>query len=173
MRKLINYKNNILKTVSAEVEKDEDLTELITDLDKIGTFFHAYGISAVQLGIPKRVFLFREDSLKQFSLAINPQILEISETGNVAMEGCLSFPSISLPIARPFMCKVQFENQARELVEATYTGLLARVFLHEKDHLDSKTIADNLSLLKKDLLDKKIAKWLKKISLADMVYERN
>jgi peptide deformylase len=60
MRKLINHKNPILKQLSAEVEKNEDLTELLADLDKMATVFHAYGISAVQLGVLKQVCLFRK-----------------------------------------------------------------------------------------------------------------
>jgi peptide deformylase len=171
MRKLINHKNPILKQLSAEVEKNEDLTELLADLDKMATVFHAYGISAVQLGVLKQVCLFRDDSAKQFKVAINPKILEISETGSLAIEGCLSFPSVSLPIARPFMCKIQFENQQRELVEETYTGLLARVILHEIDHMRGLTIADDLSLLKRTLVNKKISKWQRKIPMANTVYE--
>lgn len=172
MRKLINYKNLILKKASAEVEKDEDLTELLADMDKIATVFHAYGISAIQLGILKQIFLFRDDSAKQFKVAINPKLIEISETGNIAMEGCLSFPSISMPIARPFMCKVSFENQDRQIVEETYTGLLARVWLHEFSHLFGQTIIDDLSLLKRDLVEKKIQKWMKKVDSEGMVYEK-
>lgn len=172
MRKLINYRNPILKTKSAEVEKDEDLTELLADMDKMATVFHAFGISAVQLGVLKQVFLFRDDSAKQFKVAINPKLLEISETGNVAMEGCLSFPSVSIPVLRPFMCKVQFENQDRQIVEETYTGLLARVWLHEFSHLFGQTIIDDLSLLKRDLVEKKIQKWMKKIDSTGMIYEK-
>lgn len=171
MRKLVNFKNSLLTKESLPVEKDEDISELLHDMDKIGTIFHAYGISAVQLGELKQIFLFRESSLTQFSVAINPKLLNITEIGTTVLEGCLSFPNISIPVSRPFGCTVEFETQSRELVQREFTGMLARVFMHELDHLHGKTIANNKSLLKKELITKKIAKWQKKVDPFGSIYE--
>ena len=171
MKKLINFRNSLLNEKSLPVEKDEDITELLQNMDKIATAFHAYGISAVQLGELKQVFLFRESSLDNFMVAINPRLLDITDTGTTVLEGCLSYPNTSIPVSRPFGCKVEFETQNRELVQREFTGILARVFMHELDHLHGKTIINNISLLKKDLVVKKISKWQKKVDPLGSIYE--
>lgn len=172
-RKLVNYRNTILKQNSIEVADNEDLDSLLHDMDKVATAFHAYGISAVQVGELKRVFLFRENITENFIVAINPEILDISEIGTTVMEGCLSFPNVSIPIARPFSCKVVFEDQKRSKHELEFFGLRARVFLHETEHLNGKTVADNLSLMKREIIDKKIRKWQKKVDPTGLIYETN
>ncbi len=171
MRKLVNYKNPILKEKSSVIAEDEDIANLLVDMDKIGTVFHAYGISAVQLGELKQVFLFRDSANENFNVAINPKLLSISEIGTTVLEGCLSYPNVSIPVSRPFSCKVSFENQAREVVEKELSGLMARVWLHEFSHLHGQTITDNISLLKQEIITKKIKKWQKKVDPKGTVYE--
>lgn len=171
MRKLINYKNKKLKQISETVLAEENISDLLADMDKLGTVFQAYGISAVQVGELKRVFLFREKPTDNFKAAINPSIIEVSETYQLASEGCLSFPNVDLPVMRPTTVKVRYETQDRVEVEETLNGLAARVFQHENDHLNGISIADNLSTLKRDIVKKKIDKWQKKTPLSGMIYE--
>lgn len=172
MKKLINYKNEKLKQASLEILDSEDIGVLLADMDKMATFFQAYGISAVQLGELKRVFLFRTKVTDNFKVVINPEIIDMDvSTTSTAIEGCLSFPNISLPIVRPSSVTVKYTSINKDEIIETLYGMEARVWLHEYDHLEGYTIIDDLSVLKRNIVKKKIEKWQRKMPLSGMVYE--
>lgn len=173
MKKLINYKNKLINQPSLEVQPDEYISDLLYDLDKVATIFQAYGISAVQLGELKQIFLFRKAITDNFKVVINPKIVKTSLEEAFAIEGCLSFPDVEFSILRPIKINVEYYNVKRELVVEELSGLEARVFQHEYDHLVGKTFADNISFMKSQLVKKKINKWIKKHPLAKTVYEIN
>jgi peptide deformylase len=73
-------------------------------------------------------------------------------------EGCLSAPSFNATVARPSraVLKGLDRNGEEQTIEAT--GLLARCFQHEMDHLDGMIFIDRLRGLQKDLIVRKIKK---------------
>jgi peptide deformylase len=73
-------------------------------------------------------------------------------------EGCLSVPGYSGVVSRPAWVKVRAQDlKGKELVQEG-TGLLARAFCHEIDHLDGKLFLERLGVLKRDLIKRKIRK---------------
>ena len=79
----------------------------------------------------------------------------------IGEEGCLSFPDIMLVIERAEPVTIEaFDLEGQRRV-VTAEGLLARVILHECEHLDGQTFLRNVSPLKRELVKKRIRKLIK------------
>jgi peptide deformylase len=96
------------------------------------------GLAAPQVGIPRRIFVMDTD--QQRRVVVNPEILTVSEQSCIMTEGCLSFPQEYLTISRPTQVTAQYRDAAGNLITETLTGLSARCFLHEFDHLNGITM---------------------------------
>lgn len=92
------------------------------------------GLASNQCGHKHRVFVM--GSGDQYVAHFNPKILGISDHMTHMPEGCLSFPFLALMITRPTSVQVEYYDFNGERHEATYTGLSARTFQHELDHLN-------------------------------------
>lgn len=162
IKPIIKYPNPILKQKSLHVS---EITQEIKDLaqDLIDTMQHAngVGISAVQIGILKRVavVLTIESSSSDPvpTVLINPTIID-SEGSIKEPEGCLSFPGIMQSIERPEIVRIKYLDLQGNEKQAMAEGIEARCILHEIDHLDGKLFIDKLSLIKKALLKKRLSK---------------
>jgi peptide deformylase len=88
---------------------------------------------------------------------VNPEFVE-REGMQLEEEGCLSVPGFTATVARP--ARVVMRGQDRHGVERIVegTGLLARAFQHEMDHLDGRLFVDHLRGIKRDLIVRKIQK---------------
>ena len=137
-----------------------DLQPLIDDM--IETMYAAPGIglAAPQVGVSLRIFVAdvsvgRDPA--QLLTFINPEILE-ADGGQREDEGCLSVPGFNATVARPARVVVKglARNGQEQVVEGT--GLLARCFAHEMDHLAGTLFVDHLRGLQKDLIVRKIKK---------------
>jgi peptide deformylase len=73
-------------------------------------------------------------------------------------EGCLSLPGFNATLARPSRAVVKGLNRHGEEQTIEGTGLLARCFQHEMDHLEGTLFVDRLRGLQKDLIVRKIKK---------------
>ena len=73
-------------------------------------------------------------------------------------EGCLSVPGFNATVVRP--ARTVLKGLDREGAEqiAEGTGLLARAFQHEMDHLDGVVFVDRLRGIKRDLIVRRIQK---------------
>lgn len=122
------------------------------------------GIAAPQVGLPYRVFAVGDG--KQGYACFNPQVL--SQEGQIKMEeGCLSFPGLFLPVTRPLKIRVRFTDWNGTVKEEEFSGLTARTFLHELDHLNGIVFTSKVSPVvlerarsKVKVNKKKIAKWI-------------
>lgn len=92
------------------------------------------GVAANQIGLPYRVFAMR-GSPENF-VCFNPRIVDKSEKTIVLEEGCLTYPGLFVKIKRPIHIKVRFNTPNGDIRTETFTGMSARVFQHELDHLD-------------------------------------
>lgn len=120
------------------------------------------GLAAPQIGISKRIAVIDISGSeamdpKQMLVLINPEILERSGAQRCE-EGCLSLPGFFAPVERPGRVTVRAQNYMGEWTEATGEGLLARVLLHEVEHLDGTLFTTHLSVLKRDLIRRRIHK---------------
>jgi len=90
------------------------------------------GLSANQVGIPFKVFVMWS---KEPMAIFNPSIVDTSSKEVLLDEGCLSFPNLHLPIKRPEIIKVRYQDFTGEFKTEKFIGMTARVFQHEFDHL--------------------------------------
>jgi len=99
------------------------------------------GLAAPQVGINEQIFVV--DTGKEAFAVINPKI--IRSTGSEVMdEGCLSIPRVQVDVKRAKNVLVEFTDGENRRVRTQLNGLLARVFLHEYDHLQGILILDYL-----------------------------
>ena len=111
---------------------DGEPLELVKQMTKIMFENNGIGLAAPQVGVLKRLFIMG-NSDKLFVI-INPEILSgIGEEKDT--EGCLSFPNLWLKVNRYKTIKVRYQIITGETVEEEMSGLMARVFQHEYDHL--------------------------------------
>ncbi len=126
----------------------EDLKEprFIT-LSLIETMREHYGVglAANQVGLDYRVFVMGSTGPDAVGYAFwNPEILEVTGEDRFE-EGCLTFPGLYLPITRPATVKIKYQDMGGEVREETFSGLSARIVLHEYDHLEGVVMTDHVS----------------------------
>lgn len=142
-----------------------DPVQISGEMCKIMMDNHGIGLAANQVGLDARIFVMRplesKDVLKPFAV-INPIIREVSETLVREKEGCLSHTGLYLEVARPASLVAQFlDLDAKECI-IELTGIDARCFLHEYDHLEGIEYMDRVSKLKLDIAKKRQEKLLKR-----------
>jgi peptide deformylase len=132
---LVKESDNGLRLVAApwDFAVDGDPNELIKRMAKTMMENNGIGLAGPQVGVMKRIFVMGNQD--RLYACINPEILEA--VGNVMdAEGCLSFPDLWLRVRRAEKVKVRYQNAMGETIETEFSGLIARVFQHERDHLD-------------------------------------
>jgi peptide deformylase len=139
---------------------DDEVRALVDDL--VHTMYAAPGIglAAPQVGVPLRVFVVDISAGRspgELIVMINPAFVE-RDGMQVEDEGCLSVPGFNASVVRPARAVVR--GLDREGNERTIegTGLLARAFQHEMDHLDGTLFVDRLRGIKRDLIVRRIQK---------------
>lgn len=81
-------------------------------------------------------------------VVVNPELLERSERVEKGWEGCLSIPGIRGEVPRPVRIKVRYQTLEGETLEREFDDFVARVFLHEFDHLHGTVFLDRLESTK-------------------------
>jgi len=122
---------------------------------------YGIGLAANQIGIAKRVFVIGSKNIDGFPepfAVFNPKILRISEEHELMKEGCLSYPDLWLSIRRPSVIEVEYQDSKGNIHEAAMSGLIARCFQHELDHLNGICFVDIVSPMKLKLAMNKLRK---------------
>ena len=115
------------------------------------------GLAGPQMGLMERIFAVHiEGDIPR--IFINPSILETSQETWKYEEGCLSIPGIYTDVIRPKAIKIQAWNEKGRPFTLETSGLLARVILHEYDHLDGVLFIDRISEQKRNRILAKIEK---------------
>lgn len=156
--------NPVFKQKARSVIKvDEEIRALANDMLETMYFERAVGLGANMLGIDQQIIVLdlMVDSVKNPYIMINPEILESSKETSEYEEASISFPGISAVIKRPNKIKVKYLDldNKEQVLEAD--GFLARVIQHEADYLQGIVFLDHLSKLKRDMLIKKMIKFIK------------
>ena len=117
--------------------KDLDRPEMSRILKENMMHYDGVGLSANQIGIGERVFIMvlnmeTEETITCF----NPRIIKRYEDDVWCEEGCLSFPDEIINIQRPDRIVVKYEDEDKKDHKIKLSGMAARVFLHEFDHLE-------------------------------------
>jgi len=161
IRPILKYGDNPLHEPALPVEIfTADVDQIIGDL--VDTMYAAPGIglAAPQVGIALRIFVV-DVSLghdpKGLIVMVNPEFVE-REGMQLEEEGCLSVPGFNATVVRPERAIVKGLDRAGNPIQIEGSGLLARAFQHEMDHLDGTLFVDRLRGIKRDLIVKKIRK---------------
>ena len=117
--------------------KDLDRPEMSRILKENMIHYEGVGLSANQIGIGERVFIMvlnmeTEETITCF----NPRIIKRYDDNVWCEEGCLSFPDEIVNIQRPDRIVVKYEDEDGKDHKIKLSGMAARVFLHEFDHLE-------------------------------------
>lgn len=131
----------ILRKTSKPVDNFDDRLALLIE-DMIDTMKKAdgAGLSAVQVGVLKRVFVVStQDGIQEF---VNPEILEASGECPILEEGCLSVPGRYGKVKRPNKVVIKAKDKFGKEFVKTYKGFDAKAMAHENDHLDGKLYID-------------------------------
>ncbi|MFQ5791863.1 MAG: peptide deformylase [Acidobacteriota bacterium] len=164
IKSILKYGQEQLCKVSEPIKDFSDsLAELVQDM--IQTMYAAPGIglAAPQIGINTRLIVIDvtvgEDPKKLIVMA-NPEMLE-EEGEQREEEGCLSVPGYGGVVVRPAWVKVRGQDLEGKELTMEGTGLLARAFCHEIDHLNGTLFIERLGVLKRDLIKRKIRKQIR------------
>ena len=151
------------KTLNKVTKEDVAISKKMIQIMKNG--FGA-GLAANQIGILKKIITIhiqdKENNTEKLYALFNPMIDEYSKDTIVMEEGCLSFPQQFAEVERPKSIKLQYTNEKNNIIREEKNGYEARILQHEIDHLSGKLFVDYLSLLKRNMLLKKVHK-LKKL----------
>lgn len=161
IRPILRYGQPVLHQRARPVEAiTPDIARLVDDM--IETMYAAPGIglAAPQVGVPLRIFVVDPSAGRDpdaLVALVNPEFTA-REGMQLEEEGCLSAPGFTATVARPSRVVVRGLTRAGELRAYEGTGLLARAFQHEMDHLDGLLFIDRLRGIQRDLIVRRIRK---------------
>ena len=137
-------KDEILRKKSREVETIDDKIQTLID-DMIDTMYkyNGVGLSAVQVGVLKRVVVIDIEDGEGARVFINPKITSTKGEHEVE-EGCLSFPNEYAKVVRPKELTVEALDRSGKKITIKAKELLAQAIAHECDHLDGVVFVDKM-----------------------------
>jgi peptide deformylase len=170
---IVAYGNPVLRKVGMEITPDyPDLQKLIEDMWE--TMYNSKGVGLAAPQVNKDIRLFVMDSIQILEnleddekndypgdegykgAFINAKVKGLDGDEWPYNEGCLSIPKIREDILRKESVTIHFFDENFIEHTKTFTGITARVILHEYDHIDGKLFIDYLKPLKKSLLKRKL-----------------
>ena len=140
-RNIVTKEEPLLYKKSRPVKSfDARLHQLLDDMAETLVSSGGVGLAAPQVGVLRRAVLVIETNVpegedEQLIELINPEIIE-SSGEQYGAEGCLSFPDEYGLVRRPMDVTVRAQDRNGEYFTVSGTGLTARCFCHEIDHLD-------------------------------------
>lgn len=167
------YGQPVLRKVATDITPEfPELETLIADMWETMYKSSGVGLAAPQIGKPIRLFVidtvqivegFDEEDKKEFpdekpvkSVFINAQIKALDGELWAYNEGCLSIPKIREDVRRHQTVTISYLDEDFQPHTETFSGITARVILHEYDHIEGKLFIDHISPLKRRLIKKKL-----------------
>ena len=171
---IVAYGHPVLRKVAQEIDEDyPDLLKLIEDMWETMYSSNGVGLAAPQINRDVRIFVM--DSAQIFAnrhdddedekypdapgikqVFLNAHVVELIGDDWTYNEGCLSIPKIREDIKRAEEVTIEYEDEDFKKHTKTFTGISARIILHEYDHIQGKLFIDYLSPLKRKLLKRKL-----------------
>ncbi len=166
---IVAYGHPVLRKVATDINPDHpNLAKLIADM--WDTMYASNGVGLAAPQVNKDIRLFVIDTVQVFNnmdedekaeyndgpgskaVFINAHIVETGGDEWAYNEGCLSIPKIREDIYREESVTLSYADENFEKHTKTFTGITARVILHEYDHIDGKLFIDHISPLKRKLM---------------------
>lgn len=150
MLDIVTYGNEILAQKAEPVKEfTPELAAFVEELYDTMVKGHGVGLAANQVGRLLRIFVTGVDGDKQ-RVFINPELIATSPEEADYEEGCLSLPGLYTHVMRPAAVKIQAWNEKGRPFTFETDGFLARVILHENDHLNGVLFIDRLSAARRE-----------------------
>jgi peptide deformylase len=158
---VVKYGDPVLEKPGAAITKFDAAVEELAE-EMFATMYAAQGVglAAPQIGKSLRIAVVDVTGGKNPEakiVLVNPEIIH-AEGEKREEEGCLSIPGFRGYVVRPQFVTVKAQNAKGESFEIRGEDLLARAFCHEIDHLNGILFLQHLSMLKRDLIRRKIKK---------------
>jgi len=146
--KVVLYPDPVLRTKCQEATMSGSvLKNIIESMFKTMKEFGGVGLSAPQVGMTDRYFVVNITGKDEDALVfVNPAIDDL-RGWQEGEEGCLSFPGVTVVSRRAKSCHIKAYDLEGKLFEMDAKGLLARVILHEYDHIEGKDITDRMTAI--------------------------
>ncbi len=165
IREIVHYDAPVLRAKGKAVPPgpaSPEILSLIDDLFDTMREARGVGLAAQQIGVAVQVAVIDVTGIKERPskmwikgepvdpeahmplILINPQV-KGTKSKVTSHEGCLSFPALTLDIARPTRVTVRSQTLEGKSIEFDAAGLLGRAVLHETDHLHGKLFIDHIS----------------------------
>jgi len=170
---IVAYGSPVLRKVCSDISADHpELNKLIEDMWE--TMYNSKGVGLAAPQINKDIRVFVMDSVQIIEnleddekddypgdagykgVFINAQISSMQGEEWAYNEGCLSIPKIREDVYRQQTVTINFVDEKFEPHSKTFSGITARVILHEYDHTDGKLFIDYLKPLKRKLIKRKL-----------------
>ncbi|MDX6519953.1 MAG: peptide deformylase [Gaiellales bacterium] len=145
LRLVRQYPDPALRNAASPVaDVDEEVRRLAARMVDVMDRAHGVGLAAPQLGVLRRMLVYRVGEEDAVRVLINPSLSELSEETVVSTEGCLSLlgGELQVPVSRHVRVHVSAVDSDGDPVELEAEGFEARVIQHEIDHLDGVLIVD-------------------------------
>lgn len=147
---ILQFGDETLRRKSEEVtEFNEELWELLDDMAETMYEAGGVGLAAPQVGVVKRVVVIDTDDDRGLMELVNPVIIAIRGKQREP-EGCLSYPGKSGYVVRPAKVKLKAQDRYGKRRVYVGSGLLARAFCHETDHLNGILYSDKVDEWEED-----------------------
>jgi peptide deformylase len=161
IRPIVKFGETLLQRPAERVEEvTPEILKIIEDMAETMYAAPGVGLAAPQIGVPLRLVVIDVSMGRDRNgllTLVNPEFIE-REGMQLEEEGCLSIPGFNATVARPQRAKVKAVDRSGEERILEGTGLLARAFQHELDHLEGKVFLDRLRGIKRDLIVRRIRK---------------
>lgn len=162
MLEIVTYGSEILhKKAEPITEFGPEIQALAQEMQEAMVRGKGIGLAGPQVDRSLRIFVTQADGDKS-RVFINPELILTSPEEVDYEEGCLSLPGLYTMVKRPELVKVQAYNEKGRPFTLETGGLLARVILHEFDHLNGILFIDRLTPAKRERV---LAQYLKKIRM--------
>ena len=163
---ILAYGHPVLNKVAADIDKNyPNLNELIENMFETMYAANGVGLAAPQINLSIKLVVIdattfekeRPETKGFKKVFINPHIIKEEGDEWLYNEGCLSIPDIHEDVSRKSTIRIQYYDENFNFLDEIYSGILARIILHECDHVYGKLFCDRLTPLKKMLLKRRLA----------------
>jgi peptide deformylase len=170
---IVAYGSPVLRKVAEDIDADyPQLDKLLEDMWE--TLYNSNGVGLAAPQVNKGIRIFLVDSAQIFEneeedddldypdrpgykgVFINAHIVELGGKEWSYNEGCLSIPKVREDILRKESVTLEYMDEHFVEHTKTFTGLTARIILHEYDHLEGKLFIDYMKPLKRTLIKRKL-----------------
>jgi peptide deformylase len=156
--KVITLGDDLLRQKAEPVKPiNKEIAEIAAAMIETMHQSKGVGLAGPQIGLMKRIFVVHVDGDLP-RVFINPSIIGTSQEMVKLEEGCLSVPGVWADVVRPVSVRVQAWNEKGRPFTIETEGTLARVILHEYDHLEGTLFIDRIPESRRNKILAKIEK---------------